>query len=51
MENAVIDFLEGWIEEYKINVERNSPLLPKSTLDVYKNNLVVIQDELEVVEK
>ncbi len=51
VEGAVIDFLDGWIEEYKINVERNSPLLPKSTLDVYKNNLVVIQDELEVVEK
>lgn len=51
VENAVIDFLEGWIEEYKINVERNSPLLPKSTLDVYKNNLIAIKDELEVVEK
>ena len=51
VENAVIEFLEGWIEEYKINVERNSPLLPQSTLEVYENNLTAFQDELEVVEK
>lgn len=51
VENAVIDFLTGWIEEYKINVERNSTLLPETTLDVYKNNLVALSSELETVNK
>lgn len=51
VENAVIDFLTNWIEEYKINVERNSPMLPKSTLDVYKNNLAALTAELEAVGK
>lgn len=49
VDNAVIDFLTGWIEEYKINVERNSPLLPESTLDVYKNNLAALTTELDTV--
>lgn len=51
VENAVIDFLTGWIEEYKINVEQNSPLLPESTLDVYKNNQAALSSELETVNK
>lgn len=51
VESAVIDFLTNWIEEYKINVERNSPMLPESTLDVYKNNLAALRAELEAVDK
>lgn len=49
VDNAVIDFLTGWIEEYKINVERNSPLLPESKLDIYKNNSVALNAELDTV--
>lgn len=49
VENAVIDFLESWIEEYKINVERNSPRLPKSTLEVCKNNLFALYEELDTI--
>lgn len=49
VDNAVIDFLTNWIEEYKVNVERNSPLLPESTLDVYKNNLAALTTELDTV--
>ncbi len=49
VEHAVLDFLDGWIEEYKINVEKNSPLLPESTLDVYKKNLSEFTAELDKV--
>ncbi|MCM1166809.1 MAG: recombinase family protein [Lachnospiraceae bacterium] len=51
VEHAVLDFLDGWIEEYKINVEKNSPKLPESTLEIYKNNLSALSEELETVKK
>ncbi len=51
VEGAVIDFLDGWIEEYKVNVERNSPLLPESTIEVYKNNLSDLREELDTIKK
>ena len=51
VENAVIDFLTSWIEEYKVNVEKNSPLLPKSTLELYKNTLTSLSAEMETVNK
>lgn len=51
VESAVIEFLENWIEEYKINVERNSPLLPRPTLEICENNLLAVKNELLLVEK
>lgn len=51
VENAVIDFLTDWIEEYKVNVEKNSPMLPKSTLEICKSNISALSAELETVNK
>lgn len=51
VENAVIDFLTGWIEEYKVSVEKNSPMLPKSTLEICKSNISALSAELETVNK
>lgn len=51
VENAVIDFLTGWIEEYKVSVEKNSPMLPKSTLEICKGNISALSLELETVNK
>lgn len=47
VEQSVIDFLENWIREYKISVEKNSPLLNGATIDLHHQKLADLNAEHE----
>lgn len=45
VEHSVIDFLENWIKEYKISVEKNSPLPSGATVDLHRQKLADLNAE------
>lgn len=47
VEQSVIDFLENWIKEYKISVEKNSPLPSEATIDLHHQKLTDMNAERE----
>lgn len=51
VENAVIDGLENWLNEYRIRVEENAPLVNESTMDITAKKISDLKSEKEVIEK
>lgn len=47
VEQSVIDFLENWIKEYKISVEKNSALPSEATIDLHHQKLTDMNAERE----
>ena len=49
VEHSVIDFLENWIKEYKISVERNSPTPSMAAVELHRNRLENLNSELQKI--
>ena len=49
VEHSVIDFLECWIKEYKISVERNSPMPSMAAVELHRNKLESLNSELQKI--
>ena len=51
VEQTVIEFLENWIREYKISVEKSAPLPSSSAVELLHQSLAELIAELETLKK